>query len=286
MDPPDQIIDKAIENHHQMIKQMKGVPGVKPERFAEGFRIRHCALSLVGEPIIYPEINKFVGILHSKGISSFMVTNAQFPEKIAALSPVTQLYISVDAATPESLKAIDRPLFKDYWERFIGSIDALSKKGQRTVFRLTLVKGWNMDEIKNYVGLIERGKPDFVEIKGVTYCGGKRPIIGMKNVPWHQEVIEFSSEVGRQLGGEYEIASEHEHSCCVLLANKNKFKKNNQWHTWIHFDKFLELQAANEPFSAVDYMAPTPYWAVFGAKERGFDPLETRVGGQNRPQGC
>jgi tRNA wybutosine-synthesizing protein 1 len=30
-----------------------------------------------------------------------------------------QLYVSVDAATKESLKAIDRPLFGDFWERFI-----------------------------------------------------------------------------------------------------------------------------------------------------------------------
>ena len=33
-----------------------------------------------------------------------------------------QLYVSVDAATKDSLKAIDRPLFGDFWERFIVSI--------------------------------------------------------------------------------------------------------------------------------------------------------------------
>lgn len=32
-----------------------------------------------------------------------------------------QLYVSVDAATKESLKAVDRPLFGDFWERFIVS---------------------------------------------------------------------------------------------------------------------------------------------------------------------
>jgi wyosine [tRNA(Phe)-imidazoG37] synthetase (radical SAM superfamily) len=30
-----------------------------------------------------------------------------------------QLYVSVDAATKESLKAVDRPLFSDFWERFL-----------------------------------------------------------------------------------------------------------------------------------------------------------------------
>ncbi len=40
--------------------QMKGVPGVLPEKLEEGLNVQHCALSLVGEPIMYPEINKCV----------------------------------------------------------------------------------------------------------------------------------------------------------------------------------------------------------------------------------
>lgn len=79
--------------------------------------------------------------------------------------PVTQLYVSVDAASKESLKKIDRPLFKDFWERFQDSLVALSEKGQRTVYRLTLVKAWNTDEIDNYAKLVSLGKPDFIEVK-------------------------------------------------------------------------------------------------------------------------
>lgn len=105
-----------------------GVPGVITERFEEGLNPRHCALSLVGEPIMYPEINKFIRLLHDKHISTFLVTNAQFPDAIRELIPVTQLYVSVDAATSESLKKIDRPLFPDYWQRFNDCLDALSHK--------------------------------------------------------------------------------------------------------------------------------------------------------------
>ena len=43
---------------------------------------RHCALSLVGEPIMYPEINTLVQQLHTRRISTFLVTNAQFPDRI------------------------------------------------------------------------------------------------------------------------------------------------------------------------------------------------------------
>ena len=51
------------------------------------------------------------------------------------LDPVTQLYVSVDAATRDSLKAVDRPLFKDFWERFQLCLQLLKAKQQRTVYR-------------------------------------------------------------------------------------------------------------------------------------------------------
>lgn len=38
-------------------------------------------------------------------------------------------------------------------------------QGQRTVYRLTLVKGWNVEEIKAYSELVALGKPDFIEVK-------------------------------------------------------------------------------------------------------------------------
>ena len=40
-----------------MINEFKGVPGVLPDKLEEGMTVKHCALSLVGEPIMYPEIN-------------------------------------------------------------------------------------------------------------------------------------------------------------------------------------------------------------------------------------
>ena len=51
------------------------------------------------------------------------------------LAPVTQLYVSVDAATRDELKAIDRPLFKDFWQRFLDCLTTLRDKRQRTVYR-------------------------------------------------------------------------------------------------------------------------------------------------------
>ncbi|CAI9116737.1 OLC1v1017968C1 [Oldenlandia corymbosa var. corymbosa] len=277
MDDPLEIVETAIDLHTKMIKQMKGVPGVKAERLSEGLAPRHCALSLVGEPIMYPEINSLVDELHKRRISTFLVTNAQFPEKIKSLKPITQLYVSVDAATKDSLKAIDRPLFGDFWERFVDSLKALKEKQQRTVYRLTLVKGWNTEDIDDYYNLFSIGNPDFIEIKGVTYCGSTATSkLTMENVPWHTDVKEFSEALCKRSNGEYEVACEHAHSCCVLLARVDKFKVDGQWYTWIDYEKFHDLVASGKSFTSKDYMAPTPTWAVYGAEEGGFDPEQTR----------
>ena len=281
MNEPKEILDGAIEQHLKMINMLKGMPGVVPERFEEAKRVRHCALSLVGEPIMYPKINEFLTLLHAQQISSFLVTNCQFPDAIRDLQPVTQLYVSIDASTKETLKEVDRPLFGDFWERFMESLKYLRDKGQRTVYRLTLVKECNMTEINEYVDLIKIGEPDFIEIKGVTFCGSSEASsLTMKNVPYHVEVVRFCTTIVKaynaKYGDTYEIASEHEHSCCVLISNL-RFKRQGKWHTWIDFDKFHKLLASGASFSSTDYAQETPSWAVYGSNEKGFDPVETRV---------
>ncbi len=56
--------------------------------------------------------------------------------------------------------------------------------------------------------------------QGVTYCGdSKASDLTMKNVPWHEEVVSFVQQLTDQLH-DYSIASEHEHSNCLLIAHK------------------------------------------------------------------
>lgn len=270
---------------------MRGVPGVRAERFAEAMRIRHCALSLVGEPIFYPHINEFTAMLHAEHISTFLVCNAQHPDQLEALKPVTQLYVSIDASNRESLRKIDRPLHRDFWERFQRCLDILREKRfrQRTVFRLTLVKGFNIDdEAEGYADLVEKGLPCFVEVKGVTYCGTSSSAgagLTMQNVPFYEEVCTFVEALNAALarrGLAYGIAAEHAHSCCVLIASE-RFKVKEKWHTRIDYEKFFACLESGEEFSPEDYMGPeTPEWATWG--NGGFDPRDERVDRKGRPK--
>lgn len=292
VDPPDLIFDGVKENHYKKIKMMRGIPGVRAERFAEALKIRHCALSLVGEPIFYPYINEFLALLHGERISSFLVCNAQHPDQLADLKAVTQLYVSIDASNKDSLRKIDRPLHRDFWERFERCLDILREKRfrHRTVFRLTLVKGFNVeDEAEGYARLVERALPCFVEIKGVTYCGtstSSNAGLTMSNVPFYWEVCDFVRALDKKLkerGLDYGIAAEHAHSCCVLLASE-RFYVNEKWHTHIDYDRFFELLEERGPdgdWTPEDYMGPpTPDWALWG--NGGFDPRDQRVDRKGR----
>ncbi|GKY92492.1 hypothetical protein MPSEU_000219600 [Mayamaea pseudoterrestris] len=296
-DDPKFIVQEAIDKHVQLIRQAKGIPGVRMDRWRDALRPKHCALSLVGEPIMYPHINELLGELHARDISTFLVTNGQHPYAIETLRPVTQLYVSVDAPTQQSLIEIDRPLFSDAWDRLKQSLSSLKSKGQRTVARLTVVKGWNSDDISGYAQLIALGKVSLVEVKGVTFCGkSDASNLNMTNTPWHHEVVELTRTLRDELAKlkdagvdvpEYGLACEHKHSCSVLLARVDQFKKIDpetgisKWCTWIDYEKFQQLAGrhASDPsfiFDVEDYIAETPAWAVFGAEEEGFDPTETR----------
>ncbi|KAL4757133.1 flavodoxin and radical SAM domain protein [Aspergillus foveolatus] len=287
VDSPELIFNGVKEGHYKKIKMMRGVPGVRAERFAEAMRIRHCALSLVGEPIFYPHINRFLDLLHAEHISSFLVCNAQHPDQLQALNRVTQLYVSIDASNRDSLRKIDRPLHRDFWERFQRCLDILREKRhvQRTVFRLTLVKGFNIDdEVIGYANLVEKALPCFIEIKGVTYCGTSTSAgagLTMKNVPFYEEIAEFVVQLNAELerrGLDYGIAAEHAHSCCVLIAS-SRFRINGKWHSRIDYPRFFELlekeKADGTSFRPEDYMKETEEWALWG--NGGFDPNDERV---------
>lgn len=294
VDPPDMIFEGVKAGHYKKIKMMKGVPGVRAERFAEAMRIRHCALSLVGEPIFYPHINEFTAMLHKEHISSFLVCNAQHPDQLAALQHVTQLYVSIDASNKDQLRKIDRPLHRDFWERFQRCLDILREKRfmQRTVFRLTLVKGFNIDEeAEGYADLVERALPGFVEVKGVTYCGTSTSSsagLTMANVPFYEEVVAFVEALVRVLnkrGLEYGIGAVHAHSCCILIADKKRFYKEDGWHTLIDYEAFFKCLESGEEFGPEDYIGEkTPDWACWGSEEGGFNPDDLRVDRKGRPK--
>ena len=261
IDDPEMILKESIRYHHKLLQGFGGQPDLK-EMYSMSKQIKHVALSLTGEPITYPKINELIGLFDKEGISTFMVTNAQYPEEIQNLRRVTQLYISVDAPNKELLKNIDKPLFTDYWERINKSLEYCAKKKDRTCVRLTIIKGLNDVDAEGYASLIKKGKPDFIEVKAYMHVGPSRDRLKMEDMPWHEEIVDFATKLMKYLP-DYDIVTEHVPSRVVLCARK-EFKKDSRWYTWIDFDKWHELINSGKDFDKYDFLKETPTVGMSG----------------------
>jgi len=246
-DSPKYILENSIQEHLKLLLGFMGNKSANQKILLETKNVRHVALSLTGEPITYPKIDELLVEFHKNKISTFLVTNAQYPKEIENLRNVTQLYLSLDAPNMEIFKKIDRPLFQDYEERILKSLEVLSTRKYRTCIRLTLIKHYNMCKPEEYAKLIELGSPDFVELKSYMHVGASKLVLDYSDMPIMQEVREFSNQLAPYLN-DYEIIAEHEPSRVVLLAKKSM--KNKQY---IDFKKFFDAVNNGLVISAKDY---------------------------------
>jgi tRNA wybutosine-synthesizing protein 1 len=97
------------------------------------------------------------------------------------------------------------------------SLEILRECNSRTVIRLTLIKGYNMDDgaVERFSELIEKASPDYIEAKAYMYLGYSRLRLRYENMPEHADIREFSERLAKTTS--YEVASESEASRVVLL---------------------------------------------------------------------
>lgn len=228
IDGPVKIIDGCIEAQKTQLLGFKGNPKVDAKKLQQAFSPKHFAISLSGEPTIYPKLPELIEELNKRKISSFVVSNGEIPAMIKKIHP-TQLYISVDAPNKELFDKIDRPCSSKYgWNNLMKTLQILKEKSRkmptRHVLRLTLMKGLNMVEPENYAKLIKMAEPMFVEVKSYMAVGFSRQRFGepkcVEMMPTHQEVRDFAKEICKFSG--YKIIDEKENSRVVLLMKHDR----------------------------------------------------------------
>ncbi len=217
-DNPKEIIDKCIEAQRKLLTGFGGNPKTNIEKFKEAQNPNQFAISLTGEPTLYPYLSELISELHKRNNTTFLVSNGQSPDVLERIEPPTQLYISLDAPNKKTFLSIDRPKLKDGWERLNKSLEVMNQLAQktRTVIRITLIKGLNDIEPENYAKLIEKANPHFVEVKAYMFVGASRQRLSLKNMPYHSYVKEFSERITRHCN--YKIIDEKEESRVVLLG--------------------------------------------------------------------
>ena len=219
-DDPKEIVDRCIEMQRHLLNGYPGNEKVNKEKLKEAQDPKTFAISLSGEPTIFPDLSGLLAELKKRGICSFLVTNGQFPEALEKLSPLpTQLYVSLDAPNKELYRKMDNPSLLDFWERFTRTLELLPTLRTRTVLRITAVKDMNMTDLEGYASLIRKAKPMFVEVKAYMYVGSSRDRLKEENMPRHPEIVEFSEKLARLAG--LRVIDQKPESRVCLLAEKD-----------------------------------------------------------------
>ncbi len=209
--------------------QKKGLSGDKPytdpERWEEATEHpTQYALSLSGEPTLYPKLPELIDLLREDPKNSvFVVSNGTIPSMIERIRP-TQLYLSLDAVDVSSYETICRPIGDPgvMWENIQKSLSLLRKKedeeGIRTAVRITVVKGFNDTDEAGFAAIVEKAQPLFVEVKGYMYLGYSRMRLTEMHVPDMETIRSFAAEVAQLCN--YDIMDENVPSRVVCLKRK------------------------------------------------------------------
>ena len=215
-DNPKTIVDDAIKAQNNLLCGYYGNDKANKKKLEEIKNPNNAAISLAGEPTLYPEIDELIGEFNRRDFTTFVVSNGQCSEKLGNLSnDPYQLYLSLDAPTSKIFNDVCRPRINDAWSNLNESLELLSSFKSRTCIRNTCVKGRNMENPEGYAELIKKADPDFVEVKAYMCVGSSRYRLTPDNMPTHDEVKSFAKKIGDLCSKE--IVNESEVSRVVLL---------------------------------------------------------------------
>ena len=182
VDDPKTIIDGAIKAQQKLIEGFNGNPNTNKDKFKEAQEPMQFAISLTGEPTLYPKLGEMIAELRKRKKTSFVVTNGLQPEVLIKLDKEnnlpTQLYVSLNSPNKELFKKWHNSQIDDAWDKLNQTLEIFPKLKTRKVIRMTLVKGPNnnmLDEyVQDYASLIGKADPDFIEVKGFMSVGFSR----------------------------------------------------------------------------------------------------------------
>ncbi len=212
VDEPGKIIQGTIAQRKKLLTGYGGLPSLNKNRFERAQLPSHWAVSLSGEPTLYPKICELIAEI--KGLpdtkSVFLVTNAQKTDVFEKMSAnpsylPSQLYVSIDAPNEEHFNRINRASHKNGWQRLLDSLEIISRLDTRKVVRITLIKDLNDDTkyLRDWSEVIWKMKPEFLEIKSYMHIGDSRSRLGRENMPTFEQIEEWTKKFCEVSGYHY-----------------------------------------------------------------------------------
>lgn len=234
VDDPQTLMEGIIKERRRLLSGYPGTPKVDKEKLKEALDPTHYAISLSGEPTLYPYLPELILYLRSlpKTRSIFVVSNGMEPDMIKKMMEMdalpTQLYISMNAPNEELFIKITRPVIKDAWSRFLKTLELISKVNTRTIIRMTMIKRLNTDEkyIPEYVKLLKTANAHFIEVKSYMHVGYSTRRLKKSNMLRHEEIKNYALKLLEYLPN-YKFMDEYPPSRIVVLQNMERYV--NRW---------------------------------------------------------
>ena len=226
---PHEVMEKLMDERKKLIMGHYGDSRSDKQRLDESLKPSHYAISLSGEPTMYPKLPQLIKYLKSlkETKSIFLVTNGQEPEMIQRLQDEnalpTQLYLSTNAADYDSFLRINKPKYDDSWERWNTTLDMLKNLETRTVLRITLIRNFNDQEemIPAFAKMLTESNPHFVEIKSYMHVGRSTNRLEHENMLDMEEVKKFSESIVKH-SDMFSVMDESYVSRIVILQNNQR----------------------------------------------------------------
>ncbi len=219
-DSPAEILDACIEAQRKLLTGFKGNEKANKQKWREAQDPKQVAISLAGEPTLYPRLGEFIAEARSRGMTTFLVTNGTQPEALRSLEEQgalpTQLYVSLCATGEESCRKVNQPEIAGAWQKLVETLELFPSLKTRRVIRLTLTKGLNMEAPEEFAKLVKLADPDWVEAKSYMAVGYSRDRLGPDYMASHEEIRGFADEIAEETG--FVFTDEQEESRVVLLS--------------------------------------------------------------------
>jgi tRNA wybutosine-synthesizing protein 1 len=220
-DDPETIIDGCIREQKRILTGYKATPNADQKKRLEAMEPKHAAISLTGEPAIFPHLDGLIKEFYKRDFTTFLVSNGTIPEALSKLSEEpTQLYISVSAFDKKAFSRICRPHVNGAWEKLNETLELLPSFKCPTVIRFTLARHMNLEYPKLFADVVRKANPTYLEPKAYMHVGFSRLRMDGSNMPSHKEIKEFGSQLSTELG--YNVLDDSPDSRVVLLSRLEK----------------------------------------------------------------
>jgi tRNA wybutosine-synthesizing protein 1 len=211
-DNPEELVDGMINEQKRILsgynsQVLRG--RVDPGKYREALTPNQVAISLSGEPALYPRLAEMIRIFKDKSFTVFLVTSGVLPSALGKMrehdAEPTQLYVSITAPDLGTYLKVNRPINENVWHNFRSTLREIEKCSCTTVARITAIKCVNMDKeaIRHFTEMIRQSSFDYIEVKAYMHIGKSTNRHTHSNMPLLEEVEEFARNLAYSTGYRY-----------------------------------------------------------------------------------